>query len=109
MDKSETFQPAQHIPTLKALVDAHLFKSGPIVQSSTQKDALEVDEFALLLKQLKYDQAVHETCQQNCKTIYGAREHAKQEMKLNRRKGRGCSGAFLEQVHEADALGAPAA
>ena len=54
MDKSETFLPAQHIPTLKRLVDTHLFKSGPIVQSSTQKDALEVDEFALLLKQLKY-------------------------------------------------------
>ena len=86
MDKSETFLPAQHIPTLKGLVDAHLFKSGPIVQSSTQKDALEVDEFALLLKQLKYDQAVHETWQRKCRTTSGAREHAKQEMKLNRRK-----------------------
>ena len=49
-------------------------------------DALEVDEFTLLLKQLKYDQAVHETWQRKCRTIYGAREHAKQEMKLNRRK-----------------------
>ena len=86
LDKSETFLPAQHIPTLKGLVDAHLFKSGPIVQSSTQKDALEVDEFALLMKQLKYDQAVHETWQRKCRTIYGAREHAQQEMKLNRRK-----------------------
>ena len=85
MDKSEAFLPAQHIPTLKGLVDAHLFKSGPIVQSATQKDALAADEFALLLKQLKYDQAVHETWQRTCRTIYGAREHAKQEMKLNRR------------------------
>ena len=47
MDKSETLEPAPHIPTLKRLVDTHLFKAGPIVQSSTQKDALEVDEFAL--------------------------------------------------------------
>ena len=61
IDKSETFLPAQHIPTLKKLVDAHLIKSGPSVQSSTEKDALEVDEFALLMKQLKYGKAVHET------------------------------------------------
>ena len=86
MDKSESFLPAQHVPTLKRLVDAHLFQSGPIVQSATQKDALAVDEFALLLKQLKYDQAVHETWQRKCRTIYGAREHATQEMMLNRRK-----------------------
>ena len=47
MDKSESFLPAQHVPTLKRLVDDHLFKSGPIVQALSQKNALEVDEFAL--------------------------------------------------------------
>ena len=52
MDKSETFKPAQNIPTLKGLADDHLFKSGPNVQSLSQKNALGVDEFALLLKQL---------------------------------------------------------
>ena len=55
MDKSETFQPAQNIPTLKGLVDNHLFSSGPIVQSPNERDTLVVDEFALLLKQLTYD------------------------------------------------------
>ena len=45
-----------------------------------------VDEFALLLKQLTYDQKVYVTWQRKCRTIYGAREHAKQEIKLNRRK-----------------------
>ena len=56
MDKSEAFLPVQHVPTLKMLVDAHLFKSGPIVQSLNETNALEVDEFAFLLKQLRYGQ-----------------------------------------------------
>ena len=86
MDKSETFNPAQHLPTLKGLVDNHLFNFGPIVQSSNERDALVVDEFALLLKQRAYDQTVYDTWQRECRTIYGAREHAKQEIKLNRRK-----------------------
>ena len=67
MDKSETFNPAQHLPTLKGLVDKHLFHSGPIVQSSNERDALVVDEFALLLKQLTYDQKVYETWQRKCR------------------------------------------
>ena len=46
MDKSATFLPAQHIPTLKGLVDAHLLKSGPIVQLTTQKDARAAAETA---------------------------------------------------------------
>ena len=50
MDKSETFQPAQNIPTLKGLVDDHLFKYCPIGQSLNAKSALEVDEFSVLLK-----------------------------------------------------------
>ena len=110
MDKSETFLPAQNIPTWKGLVDDHLFKSGPIVQSLSEKNALEVDEFALLLKQLTYDQQVYETWQRKCRTIYGARENAKQEMKLNRRqKGNRQRDALLEKVLETDDLGARAA
>ena len=77
MDKSETFNPAQHLPTLKGLVDNRLFNSGPIVQSSSERDALVVDEFVMLLKQLTYDQKVFETWQRKCRTMYGAREHAK--------------------------------
>ena len=46
MDKSETFQPAQSIPTLKGLADNQLFKSGPISQSLSEKNAFEVDECA---------------------------------------------------------------
>ena len=98
MDKSETVNPAQHLPTLKGLVDNHLFHSGPIVQSSNERDALVVDEFALLLKQFTYDQKVYETWQRKCRTIYGAREHAKQEMKLNRRtKSNGQRDTLLEK------------
>ena len=33
MDKSETFLPAQHIPTLKKLVDAQLFNVGPMLSA----------------------------------------------------------------------------
>ena len=73
---------------MKGLVDNHLFNSGPIVQSSNERDALVVDEFALLLKQLTYDQQVYETWQRKCRTIYGARDYAKPEMKLNRRENR---------------------
>ena len=110
MDKSETFQPAHHIPTLKGLVDDHLFRSGPIVQTLSEKSALDGYEFALLLRQLTYDKQVYEIWQKKCRTFYGARENARQDMKLNRRKkGNRQRDALLEQVLETDALGARAA
>ena len=40
MDKYEGVQPAQHVPTLKRLVDAHLFQSGPIVQTELKNGRL---------------------------------------------------------------------
>ena len=71
---------------MKGLVDDHLFRYGPIVQTLSEKSTLEGYEFALLLKQIAYDKKVYETWQKKCSTIYGARELARQEMKLNRRK-----------------------
>ena len=37
------------------------------------------------MKQLQYDLSVYQAWQRNCASVYGAREHAKQERKLNRK------------------------
>ena len=60
MDKSDSFSVVQNIPTFRRLIDAHLCQapSGPI---AADKAALDVDEFNLVMKQLKYDRNVFET------------------------------------------------
>lgn len=84
MDKSDSFQPSQHIPTLKKIIDTHMF-SSPVVQTTSKLEALEVDEFNLLMKKIKYDVTVYENWQLKCSSALAAREHAMQEFKAKRR------------------------
>ena len=77
--------PGQHCPTLKRLIDAHLFLTALVTQSVVQKDALEVDDFNLILKQLTYDQQACEVWQNDIKHVYISRESAAHERRLQRK------------------------
>jgi hypothetical protein len=69
------------IGTFKKLLDQHLF-NVPVQATSAQAEAILVDEFHLLLKQLKYDVQVFENWQKKCINVFAAREHAKQDHRL---------------------------
>ena len=84
MDKSEDFVVNQ-IPTLKKLLEAHLF-SPPVSQSVANKTSLEVDEFNLIMRQMKYDVQVFENWKRKCSSVHSARDHALLEFKLLRMK-----------------------
>ena len=85
LEKAESFNPVQHCPSLQRLIEGHLLEHAPVTHTAIHKDALEVDEFNLLMKQLKYDVSVFETWQKKNKNIYSAREFAVQERRLLRR------------------------
>ena len=84
IDKNDAFQPGQ-LPTLRRLMDSQLF-DAPIKQASSQADAIAVDEFNLLLKQLKYDITVFENWSTKCANAQLSRGFAKQEHRLEQRR-----------------------
>ena len=85
LEKSETFSPSLHIPTLQKLIDANLF-SNPVAPSDAVVEALEVDAFELLMRQLDYDVKVSDVWQKKCKNAHTAKDNAQSEWRLRRNK-----------------------
>lgn len=85
MDKAENFDAALHIPTLKKLVDNHC-SAAPVAPTIAAKEALVVDEYNFMMKQLDYDVQVFETWEKKCSTVLGARYFKEQEFKLGLKK-----------------------
>ena len=86
IDKSDDFDVCKHVPTLKRLVDQHVFLM-PMKDPAVTDDALKVDEFQLLLKQLNYDVDVFTTWQKKCSTAVGAMYFKEQAPWLFMNKG----------------------
>jgi len=88
IDMPDDFDPLVKITVLKRLVDEHMTTTvalpGPAVLG--RKAALEVDEFQLMMKNFDFDLQLHSVWITKCSTAQGAREHARQEWKLNQRK-----------------------
>ena len=80
LDKNDALD-ISTIPTFKRLLDMHLF-STPVQVSSVQAEAIAVDEFNLVMKQIRYDVQVFENWEKKCGNVHSAREHAKQEHRL---------------------------
>ena len=81
LEKADSFNIMLHLPTLRKLVDEHSF-SSPVKVPVTESDALEVDAFNLLLKQLEYDTLVFENWEKKCSNVWAARYHAEQAFKV---------------------------
>eukprot|EP00959_Pyramimonas_sp_CCMP1952_P454731 9470390-Pyramimonas_sp.AAC.1 len=81
MDKSDTFDVAMHMPTLKKLVDEHVF-STPVSLATDAQQALDSDQFHLLIKQLEYDTTCYENWMKKCSGVVCARYHREQETGL---------------------------
>ena len=75
LDKSDSFSVTQHIPTLKKLVDSHVL-AAPVQAPPAQAETIEVDNFNLVMKKLKYDVTVFETWERKCANVHAAHEHA---------------------------------
>ena len=78
LDKSDSFDVTLHMPTLKKIVEDHVF-SAPVSLEADARAALDVDTFQLLLKQLVYDQSVYETWQRKCGSVLSVRYHREQD------------------------------
>ena len=78
LEKSDSFDPALHVPTLKRLVDEHVF-STPTPAPEIAQQALNVDAFNLLIKQLNYDVTVYQNWEKKCSTVLSARYHKEQD------------------------------
>ena len=62
LDKADSFEVAQHIPSLKRLVDAHIL-SAPVSRSSVQQESIEADNFNLMMKKADYDVTAYQAWQ----------------------------------------------
>lgn len=81
LDKADTFDVAMHMPTLKKLVDDHVF-STPVSLTTDAQKALDSDTFHLMLKQLDYDTTCYENWMKKCSGVVCARYHREQETGL---------------------------
>ena len=53
LDKSDDFNPSKHVPSLKRILDEHVFANAPLRMNDTlAREQLAVDEMAFLMKQL---------------------------------------------------------
>ena len=80
-EKNEQFNPSQHVPTLRKLVDSHLF-SAPVVAPVAMQQGLDIDTYQLLIKQMEYDMSVFNIWKKKCDNAFAARYHAQQDFKL---------------------------
>ena len=95
LDKAETFDVVQHIPTLKRIADAHVFKA-PVSRSSVEMDNIEQDNYTLLMKKIEYDINVYQTWEKKCANVHAAHEHARREQRLAHRDWLAdCADLFL--------------
>jgi len=84
MDKSDSFEPGTHLATLKALVDQHAMNT-PLCGLDAQKEALDVDKFNLIMRQVKYDEIAAEIWIQKCSTAKSAQFFKKQDFRLEQK------------------------
>lgn len=82
MDKSDNFDPALHLPTLKGLVDKNAMDAPVQGMGNSEKVAMELDSFNLLIRQLKYDQGAFEVWLAKCSTVQSAHHFKKQDFRL---------------------------
>ena len=85
MDKSDTFDVKRDCPSLRKLVEDHKF-SKPVAMDTVEEVSLQVDKFALIMKQLKYDVQVYTTWTRKVSSVKSAQEHQRHMWLLERRK-----------------------
>ena len=96
LDKSASFDCKVSIPTLKRLVSEQVF-ARPVTAAPMLDKQLQLDKFALLMKQLQHDEIVFQKWLRKLEDVKTSHEHAEHVWKLTRRQK--CEGAadwFLE-------------
>lgn len=85
LEKADNFDVTQHIPTLKQLIGAHIF-NAPTQRPPVELNAIEVDNFNLMMKKVDYDVNVFQTWQKKCCNVHAAQDHARRAHRLEERK-----------------------
>ena len=81
LDKSDDFDPAKHLPSLKVFIDKHVFER-PVCRTAVESEALAIDEWDLLQKQFAYDIQVFHNWQKKCANAVAAVFHKEMEHKI---------------------------
>ena len=97
MDKAENFEVRRDCALLKALCEQQNY-SKPIAANAVEENALQIDKFAFVMKQLQYDVAVYETWVRKTSSVKTAQEQQRHLWMLQRRKRcEACAEAFLNR------------
>ena len=80
---SKDFDPCKHIPSLKNLLDMHIFRA-PIGNDEGKKEQLHIDEFQLWSRQCEFDVKAFQAWRKKIGIEVGSRKAREQEMKMER-------------------------
>ena len=84
MDQAEFFDPCS-LPSIKRIIDAHLFNAPMGVEVVTSTEEIAADDFALLMKQLRWDADAFEVWTKKCSNVRTARYRKEQELKVQKK------------------------
>ena len=79
----QDFDPCKHIPSLKNLLDLHIFQA-PMGNDAGKKEQLHIDEFTLFSRQCEFDIRAFQTWRKKVSAELGSRKFREQEMKMER-------------------------
>ena len=85
IDQSETFNPAKDLPSVKRVLDAHIFKTALSTETIVNKEDIAADDFSLLLKQLAWDIDAYKVWVMKCSSVKSARYRKQQDWKVSRK------------------------
>ena len=85
LDKATSFNVAADIQTLKSLVEEMNY-TRPMAVTAEAEQALALDKWHYVEKQLEFDMAAFEVWKRKCSSVRAAAEQAKHEWRLSRRK-----------------------
>ena len=84
IEKSDTFDPIKDIDVIRQIINKHMSANPSKAPGvSVAQEQLQVDQFALMMKQLEYDKRVGQVWKDKCTTVMGARRFSEMEAKMS--------------------------
>jgi hypothetical protein len=84
IDKNPQFNIIEGISALKMLADQHSL-TKPVKMPEETSRLIEIDQYHLCVKQIRYDMQVHDVWQKKLANAHTARHHARNDWKIRRR------------------------
>ena len=84
LDKRSDFDVVKDVSAFRQLIEDHIHHA-PVTAQMPDADAIEIDRFALVMKQCAYDEQVYMVWVKKCQSAQFARAHAEHEWRITRR------------------------